>query len=143
MNHIDENPKNNSADNLEWCTVQYNNTYGSAPEKRRQAMRKHFKDHPEARDRVRRQLKLRVLSAKSREKIAKTLSKPVVCLQKGQVIARYESAKSAEEKTGIKRGNICKVLHGERKSAGGFQWAYDNTTSELESITKEEAEDDE
>lgn len=27
INHIDENPSNNCADNLEWCTVQYNNTY--------------------------------------------------------------------------------------------------------------------
>lgn len=27
VNHIDENKKNNSADNLEWCTVSYNNHY--------------------------------------------------------------------------------------------------------------------
>lgn len=30
VNHIDENKQNNRADNLEWCTVQYNNTYGTA-----------------------------------------------------------------------------------------------------------------
>ena len=29
VNHKDENKLNNSADNLEWCTHQYNNTYGS------------------------------------------------------------------------------------------------------------------
>lgn len=28
VNHIDENKENNRADNLEWCTYQYNNTYG-------------------------------------------------------------------------------------------------------------------
>lgn len=27
INHIDENKSNNNADNLEWCTVSYNNTY--------------------------------------------------------------------------------------------------------------------
>lgn len=28
VNHIDENKKNNRADNLEWCTYQYNVRYG-------------------------------------------------------------------------------------------------------------------
>ena len=27
VNHKDENPKNNCADNLEWCTYKYNNEY--------------------------------------------------------------------------------------------------------------------
>lgn len=29
INHKDENKRNNNADNLEWCTVQHNNRYGS------------------------------------------------------------------------------------------------------------------
>ena len=29
VNHKDENPSNNSVENLEWCTIQYNNTYGN------------------------------------------------------------------------------------------------------------------
>lgn len=29
INHIDENPANNRADNLEWCTPAYNEGYGS------------------------------------------------------------------------------------------------------------------
>lgn len=28
VNHIDEDPKNNRADNLEWCTASYNCKYG-------------------------------------------------------------------------------------------------------------------
>ena len=28
VNHLDHNPLNNRADNLEWCTQQYNNEYG-------------------------------------------------------------------------------------------------------------------
>lgn len=27
VNHIDENPKNNHVDNLEWCDCKYNNNY--------------------------------------------------------------------------------------------------------------------
>ena len=34
VNHKDENPSNNCVKNLEWCTVSYNNTYGSAANKR-------------------------------------------------------------------------------------------------------------
>lgn len=33
INHKDENPQNNAIDNLEWCTYQYNNTYGHRLEK--------------------------------------------------------------------------------------------------------------
>ena len=29
VNHKDENPRNNKVDNLEWCTMQYNNVYGN------------------------------------------------------------------------------------------------------------------
>lgn len=36
INHKDENKSNNSADNLEWCTVSYNNTYGSLMQRRRE-----------------------------------------------------------------------------------------------------------
>ena len=33
VNHKDENKSNNSVDNLEWCTVEYNNTYGTRLER--------------------------------------------------------------------------------------------------------------
>lgn len=35
VNHKDENSKNNHVDNLEWCSVKYNNNYGSAQLKRK------------------------------------------------------------------------------------------------------------
>ena len=33
VNHKDENKKNNSVDNLEWCDRKYNNTYGTKIER--------------------------------------------------------------------------------------------------------------
>lgn len=35
VNHKDENPRNNRADNLEWCTELYNHNYGTYREKHR------------------------------------------------------------------------------------------------------------
>ena len=35
VNHKDENKLNNCVSNLEWCTHQYNNSYGSKPERQR------------------------------------------------------------------------------------------------------------
>jgi hypothetical protein len=35
VNHKDENPLNNHADNLEWCTYKYNSNYGTAIERQK------------------------------------------------------------------------------------------------------------
>lgn len=34
VNHKDENPANDCVENLEWCTYEYNNNYGTLPERR-------------------------------------------------------------------------------------------------------------
>lgn len=34
INHKDENPSNNCADNLEWCTNAYNQSYGTCPQRK-------------------------------------------------------------------------------------------------------------
>jgi hypothetical protein len=33
INHKDENPSNNNIKNIEWCTVRYNNNYGTCKER--------------------------------------------------------------------------------------------------------------
>ena len=40
INHKDENPRNNSVYNLEWCTRAYNNRYGTGPERVSQTLKR-------------------------------------------------------------------------------------------------------
>lgn len=40
INHKDENVKNNCVSNLEWCTVAYNNVYGTARQRRAESCSK-------------------------------------------------------------------------------------------------------
>lgn len=39
VNHIDENKSNDRFDNLEWCSAQYNNTYGMRTQKTRRRVK--------------------------------------------------------------------------------------------------------
>lgn len=40
VNHRDENPGNNCIDNLEWCTSEYNNNYGTKNQKMKETLGK-------------------------------------------------------------------------------------------------------
>ena len=46
----------------------------------------------------------------------------------GQLVGRYKSLTEASERTDIDKGSICKVLKGNRKTAGGFRWEYEEGT---------------
>ena len=41
-----------------------------------------------------------------------------------ELLAVFNSATQASEKTGIHRGNICSCCKGKRSTAGGFKWRY-------------------
>lgn len=48
INHKDEKPNNNCVDNLEWCTIKYNNNYGTVKER----ISKHNINHPSLSEKI-------------------------------------------------------------------------------------------
>ena len=55
------------------------------------------------------------------ERITKSLGYPIRCIETNTV---YDSLQQAQTITGIH--NICRVIHGKRKTAGGYHWEYIN-----------------
>lgn len=99
VNHKDENPRNNSKDNLEWCDAQYNNTYGT-----------------------------RLQRSSSNQKNRPDCSKPVLQFDKdGNFIARYVSAMDVERQLKIRNSQICGVCNHQPSyhTAGGYKWEWE------------------
>lgn len=96
VNHIDENPLNNTVGNLEWCDAKYNANYGT----RTARMVKAQMNDPR---------KSRVIVRMSRA---------------GEVLEEYPSLKEAQRSTGVRRSNIAACANGRKKTAGGFIWKY-------------------
>lgn len=119
INHKDENPSNNHVSNLEWCTIAYNNSYGTAIERKVEKLkgRKHTE---EAKRKMSKALKGKntgkKLSYEQKRKIGEAVKKKIQCLNTGQI---FNSLKEAAEWSGQKdSGNIRKQVRGERNYAG-------------------------
>ena len=92
VNHKDENKENNRVDNLEWCTHQYNSSYGTRNSRIKQT-----------------------LTEKPNN------GKPISQYTKdGVFVKTYSSIRDAVEKTGINDIYLC--FKGKIKYAGGFVW---------------------
>lgn len=95
VNHKDENKSNNRADNLEWCTVTYNNAYGS---------------------RTKRSAETQIRNIATGKK-----AKKIVCVDTGAI---FDSTKEAERITGVYHSHISRCCNGKAKTAGGLSWRY-------------------
>ena len=99
VNHKDENRSNNKVDNLEWCTYQYNASYGNAPIKCSESAKRLF----------------------SRETNPNNV--PVRCVETNEI---FKCIRDASDKYLIDPSTITKVCKGKpkRKTAGGLHWEY-------------------
>jgi hypothetical protein len=98
INHKDENKSNNNVDNLEWCTLQYNNDYGTRVKRLTESQRNDPKK-----------------------------SKPVRQLTKsGEPIKDFPSIAEASRSLGVCETAIAAVCKGRKShfTAGGFKWQF-------------------
>lgn len=104
INHIDEDKTNNTVWNLEWCTYEYNNNYGTIKEKLSKAKKGKFKGGNNSN------------------------AKPVLMLTlNGEFIKRFNSVVEANEYLGQPRSrdNISNCARGKYKTAYGYIWKYE------------------
>lgn len=99
INHKNEIKTDNRADNLEWCTISYNQKYGTLPERRRKSG--------------------------AWKKGVEVSKKAVTQINRGVIIETFESISEASRKTGINLSNISQCCKGNRKAAGGYSWIFE------------------
>ena len=96
INHKDENPLNNSVENLEWCDEVYNCNYGTRN------------------SRIGKANLNRIDCSKKVGQYDKLMN----------LLAVFPSMSEAERQTGIPHNRICMTCKGQYKSAGGYIWKY-------------------
>lgn len=115
VNHKDENPHNNCLDNLEWCTISYNTSYGNGPKK---AWNSRRKNDPTS------QWILKSLETKQKNN-ANNKEKPVIQKTKDNIIINvFKSASCAANYNDSFRKQINRCCLGQRKTAHGYKWEY-------------------
>lgn len=108
VNHIDENSMNNRADNLEWCTQQYNCNYGTHNAR----------------------------MAKTISETAYQKTKVVQLSLSGDYIATFDSIKDAAETLGIQRASISICCRKPNRTGRGYKWMYLSDYESLISMSK-------
>lgn len=104
VNHKDEDKTNNCADNLEWCSAEYNINYGTHNERMVEhlyipMLGKFGKLHPN--------------------------SKPIYQFSlEGNLIKMFESTREVERELGYRNSNISACARGKSKTAYGYIWKY-------------------
>lgn len=96
VNHKDENPANNCADNLEWCSSKYNNNYGTKGHR----LSASFTNNPKR-------------------------SKPVQQYTKGGLfVQEFPSAAETARRLGLYKGGIVSCCNGIYPTYHGFIFKY-------------------
>lgn len=99
INHIDENPKNNCVENLEWCTQEYNIGY-YYERYREDAKRKKYRH-------------------------GKHMNKAVIQETKdGRFVRKWNNSRQTRAELGWNDWSIAECCRGNRKTAYGYIWRY-------------------
>ena len=130
INHKDENKQNNTTENLEWCTIAYNNSYGDRLKKVSKTNKismKGKKTHLGIKHTDETKNKI---SIKNKGKLANSKNpkaKKVICLTTNEI---FDCIKLAAEAYNITPQCITKCCKGEWKTAGKLEdgtklkWEY-------------------
>ena len=108
INHIDENPKNNQANNLEWCTGDYNIAY-------------YLERHPIC------SKKRKPIRSRSTGKYKRRLGLKIHQMDiNGNLIKEWPNSRAIATETGMSDWSISECCRGKRKTAYGYIWRYAN-----------------
>lgn len=115
VNHKDENKENNNVDNLEWCSYQYNLTYGTHTDRAKETRKKNGTD-----------TLLYEYSIKNRtyitQRTREVKGKRVVKIDKytGEILKTYDTIRDAEIENNCK--HISECVRNIRNESGGYIW---------------------
>lgn len=113
INHKDEDKGNNNVNNLEWCTIAYNNTYGTARERAGKNISKSVRGENNSN-----------YGKKGKDASA---SKPIFMYdEEGNFIRQFDSISETNEYFGKKfaYSTVSACLRGRYKTAYGFVFKY-------------------
>lgn len=116
VNHKDENPLNNNADNLEWCTRKYNATY---------SMDRHPERYIQCKKVLRDENCNKIINKKFKPRKSKHYNKKINQFElTGKFVRSWENQRQIYNETGFFPDSIRKCCEGKRKTAHGYKWEY-------------------